>query len=492
MKKILLLSFTSLLFTLSLAQVGINILEPDSSAVLHLESTDRGFLLPRMDDTQMRNIQNPANGLMVYNLSDSLVYYWNNDCWLKVYLKDCNQCEFNASLSSNGGVIDHITSDSVSFDVNILQTNGNSDISVSYFFVPPSGMNISITNPIIDSAGTATFNISADIFTTPGTYSIVVLVTCDQTAQFLTYLLELPPCYQVNLAANTTNVNVQSDFSLPGVGTPICVIVDVFNGVDVTSLNASNAAITWGALDPNSHVGLRNNGAIFARGGDGSSLGNILNLTFAAPGGNGGDALILTAKTTFALNGPIYGGGGGGGSIGTALDVSTPIPLLGSLGICLAAGSGGGGGSASGIGGGLSGACTGSGPLYFPFTFVEDGQNATAGANSVPGLGGVINQSFPISFNATVATITITPSINVSGGNGGDFGQPGGAGNGSVTVTLGVSFPIPFLPSINIPIGPFTLISSAGGAAGIAIKTNNNTTVNLITPNNFIKGAVQP
>ena len=49
------------------AQVGINILQPDTSAILHLESTDRGFLPPRMDTTQRDNIFDPKPGLSKWN-----------------------------------------------------------------------------------------------------------------------------------------------------------------------------------------------------------------------------------------------------------------------------------------------------------------------------------------------------------------------------------------------------------------------------------------
>jgi hypothetical protein len=51
------------------AQVGIGTTLPDSSAVLDLYSTDRGFLLPRLTIEQRDMISNPAIGLMIYNLS---------------------------------------------------------------------------------------------------------------------------------------------------------------------------------------------------------------------------------------------------------------------------------------------------------------------------------------------------------------------------------------------------------------------------------------
>lgn len=471
--------------------VGINILQPDSSAILHLEANDRGLLLPRLTTAQMNAIPNPAEGLVIFNVEDSLVRYWNDGCWLKAHQRSCNDCEFVATLSSNSGVIDHVTTDSVSFTVDVVQTNGNADISVGYIFIPPTGMTIDIANPLIDSVGSATFSIAADIFTAPGTYPIVIQVSCQNEVFFLTYILELPPCLEVDIAANSANVDLQADYFLPGPSDPpVCIIAEVFSGVDITSANTANPALSWGNLHPQSHVGFINNGAVLGRGGDGSSLGNLLQLQFASPGGDAGNALEISTKTTFLNNGPIFGGGGGGGGIGTGLDLSTNLPFIGTVGVCAAAGSGGGGGSADGLGGGTAGACPGSGPLYFTFTFVEDGDNATSGASSVPGAGGVIAENIPINVGASGFNLNITPGINISGGNGGNFGQQGGPGTGSATID--VSLTVPIIGNIPLFNGSFTLISSAGGAAGLAIKTNNNQILNLPTPSNNVLGGIQP
>jgi hypothetical protein len=40
---------------------------PDSSAILDLQSSDKGFLLPRVTQAQRDAIQLPAAGLMIYN-----------------------------------------------------------------------------------------------------------------------------------------------------------------------------------------------------------------------------------------------------------------------------------------------------------------------------------------------------------------------------------------------------------------------------------------
>ncbi|HOY13728.1 MAG TPA: ice-binding family protein [Saprospiraceae bacterium] len=52
------------------AQVGIGT-NPDSSAVLDLYSTDRGFLAPRLTLAQRDLIDSPANGLMIYNTTSN-------------------------------------------------------------------------------------------------------------------------------------------------------------------------------------------------------------------------------------------------------------------------------------------------------------------------------------------------------------------------------------------------------------------------------------
>ena len=65
---ILLLTFILLVADISSAQVGIGTTTPDSSAVLELFSTDRGLLLSRLTTEQRDLINNPAKGLMIYNL----------------------------------------------------------------------------------------------------------------------------------------------------------------------------------------------------------------------------------------------------------------------------------------------------------------------------------------------------------------------------------------------------------------------------------------
>lgn len=66
--------------------VGIGT-SPDASAILDVESTDKGFLPPRMTEAERDAISNPADGLVIFNTTtDCLNFfgsgYWNKTCGL--------------------------------------------------------------------------------------------------------------------------------------------------------------------------------------------------------------------------------------------------------------------------------------------------------------------------------------------------------------------------------------------------------------------------
>ena len=50
----------------SQSSVGVGTVTPNLSAILDVDSTNKGFLPPRMSGGQMNAISNPAEGLMVY------------------------------------------------------------------------------------------------------------------------------------------------------------------------------------------------------------------------------------------------------------------------------------------------------------------------------------------------------------------------------------------------------------------------------------------
>src|SRR5665647_1275813 len=63
--------------------VGVNTANPAPSAILDLTSTTQGFLVPRMTTTQRNpGIVSPATGLLVYDNTLNVFYYYNSAAWV--------------------------------------------------------------------------------------------------------------------------------------------------------------------------------------------------------------------------------------------------------------------------------------------------------------------------------------------------------------------------------------------------------------------------
>ena len=89
----------TLLCANTFAQVGIGTTTPDSSSILHLESTDAGILIPRLTNAQKISIPSPAKGLLIYqtNSKDGFWYY-DGSQWLPFK----SAYTFNNGLSTSG------------------------------------------------------------------------------------------------------------------------------------------------------------------------------------------------------------------------------------------------------------------------------------------------------------------------------------------------------------------------------------------------------
>lgn len=114
------------------AQVSINTdnSNPDPSAMLDVNSTGKGVLIPRMTAAERDAIAAPANGLLVYVTTDSSFYFYEGNAWAKVG-------RAGWSLNGNAGTADNAnfigTSDAVplNFRVNnyrVLRLEFNGDL----------------------------------------------------------------------------------------------------------------------------------------------------------------------------------------------------------------------------------------------------------------------------------------------------------------------------------------------------------------------------
>lgn len=465
------------------AQVGIGILIPDTSAVLHLESTTKGFLPPRMTDIERDAIFQPKDGLVIFNTTDSTLQYYNGTCWLRTFQKNCTDCFFTMNATSIADTIDRVITDSVAFQLNILQNVGTpQNLGFTIVNQLPLGMTYSIDNNPQFSSGTVDVVFYVTTFTPAGTYPIIIQAVCGSTTINYVYSLTILPCYEVDIINNTVNYDLATDLyaTYPSLSTsqPVCVISTVGSGVLVSSNTTTDPAYTTGNLATGSVVAIVNDGNIIGKGGDAGAAYDP-NSGNTGEGFDGGTAIDLTVNTTILNNFNIYGGGGGGNAMAFSISQAAgPI----NFGIFL--GGGGGGGAGGGLGGKKPGNIIG-------LSAYTDGQDATSGQFGVHGEGGVLAYPLNYPFSVGIGTVSIDIVPNVRGGDGGPYGFPGTQGIFNVdfgaTVSIG---PFPF------SIGPFAIpvpvTPPVAGDSGYAIKKNGFTT-NI--PNNnyntsFLKGKV--
>ena len=65
------------------AQVGVGTNSPDTSSMLDVQSTTKGFLAPRMTTTERDAIIDPTIGLQIYNITTKTIDSYNGSTWVE-------------------------------------------------------------------------------------------------------------------------------------------------------------------------------------------------------------------------------------------------------------------------------------------------------------------------------------------------------------------------------------------------------------------------
>lgn len=84
---ITILSTSTYLINAQAISINNNGIPADSSAMLDVQSTDRGILVPRLNTYQQTNIANPATGLLVFNMDSLDFFFYDGNCWLGMFDK---------------------------------------------------------------------------------------------------------------------------------------------------------------------------------------------------------------------------------------------------------------------------------------------------------------------------------------------------------------------------------------------------------------------
>ncbi|MCZ2355831.1 MAG: hypothetical protein LC115_03910 [Bacteroidia bacterium] len=97
------------------AQVGIGTLTPDASAMLDIQSGDKGILVPRMTTSARSGIASPATGLLIFNTDINQFEYFDGTVWI------------NISSGSGDNLGDHTATQNIALNNNYLSGDGDNE-----------------------------------------------------------------------------------------------------------------------------------------------------------------------------------------------------------------------------------------------------------------------------------------------------------------------------------------------------------------------------
>jgi len=356
--------------------------DPHSSAILDLQSTEKGFLPPRMTTLQRNAIQDPAEGLQIFNTTTKCVEIFVSNNWHNMF---CCTVPAQPDVISgpsdicDGSVVTYSVSPlseatsynwSVPVGAEITSGQGTPEITV---LVGSSSGNVTVAAENSCGSGVSqTLAVTAFEEAVPGSQ---VFSATGEEQQFV-----VPPCVtEITIDAYGAAGSHHGFASGGGLGgrakgtlsvTPGQVLyVYVGQSGDNGAWNGGNSGSSFnggGASDVRVGSNGLANRVIVAGGGGAAGNRRMVSSACggdreAVPGGDGGAATGQNGSN--AWNSSIGGGGGSqiaGGSAGSGNITPDPPPSAGTLG---SGGngafnvSGGGGGYYGGGGGGYSNGC---------------------------------------------------------------------------------------------------------------------------------------
>ena len=144
------------------AQLGIGTTTPDSKAQLDIVSTDKGLLIPRLNNTQMSNITNPTTSLLVFNTTQGKYMFYNGSSWEVLN----NNIDYDWVVSGNniynanvGNVGVNVSNPVNNFEVNGYSfTHAGGNIS-TLFGTPTSVVTIGVGDDSTFTSGNAILHV---------------------------------------------------------------------------------------------------------------------------------------------------------------------------------------------------------------------------------------------------------------------------------------------------------------------------------------------
>ncbi len=430
--RLVLFLFFSLLTLSSASAQGVTIGSnnaPDSAAVLDLQGTQGGLLLPRLTTVQRNALPSPPPGLQVYNIdNDCVELFFANGGW-KPLTCGCNAFP-NAVFS--------LPSASVNSTVSFAAPQPNA--TYAWLFQNGSPASSNLANPSVTWSGSGTYAVSLTVTDSAGcssshTDSLTVQNCSPQQYTFTT-------CGKTG-SAGPSQSQCNSTYG-PG-------IVTVSNGIQAWTVPASgNYTIeARGARGGPAQYGFQGGSGAIIQGTFSLTAGQVLNLvvgqqglqsphqTYAGGGGGGGSFVYNQSTANLLL---AAGGGGGasgrtqgpaGGNAQTGTTGGSAIPHPSQTSTPAAPGGSGGTGGQNGQGSSSVDGAGGGG-------FTGDGQGITGGDAFLNGaLGGSSNNGSGDGGFGGGGASGLNGSGYHGGGGGGYSGGGGGANSGSASFGQG-------------------------------------------------------
>ncbi|MCX7861451.1 MAG: hypothetical protein N2449_00450 [Bacteroidales bacterium] len=120
---------------------------PDNSSLLDIQSNDKGILIPRLTSTQRDAISNPANALIIFNITTQCfeAYHANSSSWRSFGCLNCQlPSGFNANNATNIYPNSFLSSWSVSMGAQGYYLDVATDITFTNFV--PGYQNLNVGN----------------------------------------------------------------------------------------------------------------------------------------------------------------------------------------------------------------------------------------------------------------------------------------------------------------------------------------------------------
>jgi len=396
MKRFVTLLSSAWISSFLLAQgVGVNETgaDPHPSAILDVSSTSKGFAPPRMTTEQRDLIEDPMEGLQIYNLSTKCVEVFYGTFWQSIHC-GCSSGPADLFYTDNGP-LSYCLNQNIGLN-NAITQGGNPSLFTVSPTLPP-GLQINSANGQITGTPTST--------SAPADYTVTASNACGSATRMLQIgVISTPDTPAAITGDAAPTVSLTATYSIESVSGATSYTWGVPDGWAINSVQGMTSIyVTVGIASGNISVTATN-----ACGTSAASDKAVI--PWRPTEATGGTITTYTADGSNGINGVQYRVH----SFTTAGSSSLIVTDDGTNGQVdyLIVGGGGGGGSRHGGAGGAGGMLSGSisiTPVSFPVV-VGNG-----------GVGGIGNSSLPLSGgNSSVFGFTA-----IGGGGGGQYSETG-------------------------------------------------------------------